>query len=358
MRRIKVFIVDDSALMRQLLTNILSRDPGIEVVGSAGDPIAAWRRMREMEQIDVLTLDVEMPRMDGLTFLDKLMQARPMPVVMVSSLTEQGCATTLRALEIGAVDFVTKPKLDLQHGTTDLGDEIVAKVKAAAAARVRARRPASAARTTEPRPSAQWHGASFAEATHRIICIGASTGGTEAVKQLLSRFPGNAPGVVITQHMPEKFTRSFAERLNGLCQMQVKEAADGDRIMPGQVLIAPGSFHMRVARSGAEYRVRISQDAPINRHRPSVDALFESCATALGPNAVAVMLTGMGDDGANGMKAMRDAGARTIAQNEETCVVFGMPRVAIERGAVEEVLPLDDIADVALRWAADAVARR
>lgn len=353
MGTINVFVVDDSALMRQLLTGILSRDPQIKVVGQGADPVSAWRKMKEIERIDVLTLDVEMPRMDGLTFLDKLMQARPMPVVMVSSLTERGCATTLRALELGAIDFVTKPKLDLAHGTEELGQEIIAKVKAAASARVPRGRPAASVARPEPR-AAQWTGAAFAEATHRVVCIGASTGGTEALRVVLSQLPANAPGVVIAQHMPERFTKSFADRLNTLCQIQVKEAEDGDRIVPGLALLAPGSFHMRVIRSGAEYRVRLSQDPPVNRHRPSVDVLFDSCATSIGPNAIAIILTGMGDDGARGMKTMREAGARTIAQDEESCVVFGMPRVAIELGGVEEVHPLDDIGDIALRMASAA----
>ncbi|MGQ0646685.1 MAG: protein-glutamate methylesterase/protein-glutamine glutaminase [Gemmatimonadaceae bacterium] len=357
-RRINVFIVDDSALMRQLLSSILSRDPQIAIAGTASDPISAWRRMKEIERVDVVTLDVEMPRMDGLTFLDKLMQTRPMPIVMVSSLTEQGCATTLRALELGEVDFVTKPKLDVQAGTNDLGDEIIAKVKAAAGARVGRRsasvqhvRSAPIAKTA----ASQWSGASFAEATHRMMCIGASTGGTEALRVVLTALPADAPGIVIAQHMPERFTKSFAERLDSLCRINVREAADGDRVVPGQALLAPGNFHMRVVRSGAEYRVRITQDAPVNRHRPSVDALFESCAHAVGPNAIAIMLTGMGDDGARGMKLLRDTGARTIAQDEETCVVFGMPRVAIELGAVEEVHPLEEIAPKALRMSAGSV---
>ena len=354
-RRIGVFIIDDSALMRQLLSSILGRDPQLQVLGTAPDPVTAWRRMKDIPAIDVVTLDVEMPRMDGLTFLDKIMTARPLPIVMVSSLTEQGCATTLRALELGAVDFVTKPKLDLQAGTNDLGDEIVQKVKAAASARVRGRRAANATARAAGSAPVAWTGAAFAEATHRVLCFGASTGGTEALRTVLTALPADAPGVVIAQHMPAQFTKSFAERLNSLCRIRVKEAEDGDRVIPGVALLAPGNFHMRVIRSGAEYRVRLAQDAPINRHRPSVDALFESCAHALGPNAIGVILTGMGDDGARGLRQMRDAGARTIAQDEHTCVVFGMPRVAIELGAAEEILPLDGVAGATLRLAAGAV---
>lgn len=357
-KRIGVFIIDDSALMRQLLSNILGRDPQLQVLGTAPDPVTAWRRMKDLPAIDVVTLDVEMPRMDGLTFLDKIMTARPLPIVMVSSLTEQGCATTLRALELGAVDFVTKPKLDLQAGTNELGDEIVQKVKAAARARVGRRRSTDAASRTVVSAPVAWSGAAFAEATHRVLCFGASTGGTEALRTVLTAFPADAPGIVIAQHMPQQFTRAFAERLNSLCRIRVKEAEDGDRVIPGVALLAPGNFHMRVIRSGAEYRVRLAQDPPINRHRPSVDALFESCAHALGPNAIGVILTGMGDDGARGLRQMRDAGARTVAQDEHSCVVFGMPRVAIELGGAEEILALDAIAGASLRLAAGAVNRR
>lgn len=361
-RQTRVFIIDDSALMRQLLTSILSSDPAVQVVGTAPDPISAWRKMKDLE-VDVLTLDVEMPRMDGLTFLDKLMQNRPMPVVMVSSLTERGCNTTIRALELGAIDFVTKPKLDLAAGTSAMGHEIILKVKSAARARVlrRAAPPMhvggaspAAPRTTE----VQWKGASFAEATHRVVCVGASTGGTEALRVLLTALPADSPGFVIVQHMPEKFTKSFADRLNELCRIEVREAQDGDRVMPGLALIAPGSKHMRIRRSGAEYRVEVVVEEPVNRHRPSVDVLFESAARALGPNAVAVMLTGMGNDGARGMKQMRDAGARTIAQDEATCVVFGMPREAIVAGAVEQVLPIEAIALASLNAAGGVAAGR
>jgi two-component system chemotaxis response regulator CheB len=354
-RRIGVFIIDDSALMRQVLSSIFARDSQLQVLGTAPDPVTAWRRMKELPAIDVVTLDVEMPRMDGLTFLDKMMTARPLPIVMVSSLTEQGCATTLRALELGAVDFITKPKLDLQAGTHEMGEEIVQKVKAAAGARVRGRR-ASAAASGSPVPSTYaWSGAAFAEATHRVVCFGASTGGTEALRTVLMALPPDAPGIVIAQHMPEQFTKAFAERLNSLCRINVREGVDGDRIIPGVALIAPGNHHMRVVRSGAEYRVRLAQDPPINRHRPSVDALFESAAQALGPNAVGVILTGMGDDGARGLRSMREAGARTIAQDEKTCVVFGMPRVAIELGGAQDVLPLDQVARAVLQPPVGAV---
>ena len=346
MPRSRVLIVDDSAVMRQLLTEILSRDPGLEVVGVAGDPIVARDKIKALNP-DVLTLDVEMPRMDGLSFLQKLMRARPMPVVMVSSLTERGAATTLRAIELGAVDFVTKPKIDLRTGTLELADEIVQKVKSAARARPRAASPYPAA-PRSPAAHANPAGAP-PRGAHRVIAVGASTGGTEALREFLVPLPSDTPGMVIVQHMPASFTRSFADRLDSQCQMRVKEAQDGDRILPGHVLLAPGDFQMRVRRSGAGHVVRVTQDAPVNRHRPSVDVLFQSCAEELGANAVGVILTGMGADGARGMAAMRRAGARTFAQDEATCVVFGMPREAILAGGVEQTLPLQELPAAALR---------
>lgn len=337
MKKTRVLIVDDSALVRQLLTEILSSDPGIEVVGSAMDPLAARDKILRLEP-DVLTLDVEMPRMDGLTFLEKLMRARPMPVVMISSLTERGCETTLRALELGAVDIVTKPKLDIRTGTLDLAEEIIAKVKAAARARIGARRlppPATAAAPAAP--------AALPNTTHKVLAIGASTGGTEALREVLTRLPADAPGIVIVQHMPEGFTAAFAQRLDGLCRIRVKEAEDGDRVLPGHALIARGNHQMEVRRSGGEYRVRVFMGERVNRHRPSVDVLFHSCAREVGANAVGVILTGMGNDGADGLLAMRKAGARTIAQDEASCVVFGMPKEAIDRGAAEEIAPPERI---------------
>jgi two-component system chemotaxis response regulator CheB len=326
MQRCKVLIVDDSALMRQLLQQILSSDPSIEVIGTAGDPYVAREKIKALSP-DVLTLDVEMPRMDGLTFLEKLMRARPMPVVMVSSLTERGCETTLRALALGAVDFITKPKLDVTTGTVDLADEIIAKVKAAARAHLRSPRvvadaPSAAITMTQP---------SF-RATHKVVAIGASTGGTEAIKDLLLPLPAGFPGIVIVQHMPEAFTAKFADRLDRLCKIRVSEARDGDRILPGHALLAPGGLQMEVVRSGAEYSVRVFAGELVNRHRPSVDVLFNSCARHLGGNCVGVILTGMGADGAKGMLAMKQSGARTIAQDEATCVVFGMPKEAIALG--------------------------
>ena len=344
--RLRALIVDDSALVRQILTEILSRDPGIEVIGTAADPYLAWDKIQRLNP-DVITLDVEMPRMDGLTFLGKLMRARPMPVVMVSSLTERGCDITLRALETGALDFVAKPRLDVARGTGELAEEIVAKVKAAGCAKIRSR--------SVPRPAAPAAPAarpSLFRGTYKILAIGASTGGTEALRELLCALPPDAPGIVIVQHMPERFTRAFADRLNGLARIRVSEASDGERVLPGHAVIAPGNFHMELARSGADYRVRVFSADPVNRHRPSVDVLFHSCARAAAQNAVGVILTGMGDDGARGLLAMRAAGAHTIAQDEATCVVFGMPKEAIARGAAEFIEPLPRVAQTALQLAA------
>lgn len=335
---IKVLVVDDSALMRQILGEILRQDPQLTVVGSAPNPYVAWEKIRTL-QPDVLTLDVEMPRMDGLTFLEKLMRARPMPVVMVSSLTERGCETTMRALELGAVDFVTKPKVDVNSGTIELGAEIMEKVKTAARARVRIRRDRGPA--APPRQA----GPLLQTTTHKVICIGASTGGTEALSEVLTALPADSPGIVIVQHMPAGFTRSFAERLDRSCQIRVKEAEDGDRILQGHALLAPGGLHMAVRRVGASHLVRVGPGQPVNRHCPSVDVLFRSAAQHLRSNAIGVILTGMGADGAAGMLEMRNAGARTIAEDESTCVVFGMPREAIALGGAEDVVPLDRVAD-------------
>ena len=338
----KVLIIDDSALVRQLLTEILSRDGGLEVVGAASDPCAAQEKILRLKP-DVITLDVEMPRMDGLTFLEKLMRSHPLPVVMVSSLTERGCDTTLRALELGAVDFVTKPKLDVSSGVLHRAGEIVAKVKAAAGAKVRARR--------SPAPQAiQAAAAAFAarplRTTDTVVAIGASTGGTEALREVLCALPPDSPGTVIVQHMPEKFTASFAARLNSLCRMEVREARDGDRVLTGLALIAPGDRHMQLVRNGADYRAKVFTAEPVNHHRPSVDVLFHSCAVNAGANATGIILTGMGNDGARGLLAMREAGARTFAQDEATCVVFGMPKEAIAMGAAQKVLPLERMAAV------------
>ncbi|MEZ6097429.1 MAG: chemotaxis response regulator protein-glutamate methylesterase [Pirellulaceae bacterium] len=348
MDKIRVLVIDDSALMRQLITEILQQDHSIEVVGAASDPYVAREKILTLNP-HVLTLDVEMPRMDGLTFLEKLMAGRPMPVVMLSSLTEKGCQTTLRAMELGAVDFITKPKLDVVSGMNDICRDIIEKVKAAARAKVQRRHPvpertaAAAEKTTSA--------SSLINSTHKVIAIGASTGGTEALQDVLAAFPPDAPGTIAVIHMPEGFTRSYAQRLDRNCQIHVKEAEEGDRILPGHCLIAAGNYHLEVYRSGATYAVRVVSGPAVSRHRPSVDVLFRSCAKALGRNGVGVILTGMGNDGAEGMLAMKKAGAVTVAQDEATCVVFGMPKEAIALGGVDEVLPLSKIAPYALKAA-------
>ena len=355
MKKTRGLVVDDSALMRQVLTAILGADPEIEVVGTAADPIAARAKIRELAP-DVLTLDVEMPRMDGLSFLEELMRGHPMPVVMVSSLTERGCDVTLRALELGACDFVTKPKIDLARGTADVGTEIVAKVKAAARSRVRAR--VAPSRALETKPANTQSAVSF-RTTQRFIAIGASTGGTEALRDVLTALPADAPPVVIVQHMPPVFTRQFAQRLDGICKVQVREAKSGDALVQGHVLIAPGGdSHLEVVRSGASYGVRLVSAPPVGHHRPSVDVLFDSCARTAGANGVGVILTGMGGDGARGMLAMHRAGSVTLAEDESTCVVFGMPKEAIACGAVDYVVPLDRMAAAMLRAASETVARK
>jgi two-component system chemotaxis response regulator CheB len=337
----RVLIVDDSALMRQLLTKIVNSSPELEVVGAAADPFVA-REMIKTLNPDVLTLDIEMPRMDGLTFLEKLMRGHPMPVIMISSLTDRGAEITLRALSLGAVDYVSKPKLDISNATIEQSEEIISKVTAAAKAKVRGIAAGEIKRA--PTTEVAYH----FSATHKIVALGASTGGTEALKDLLVPLPADFPGIVIVQHMPETFTRKFAERLDSLCRVRVKEAEDGDRILPGHALLAPGGQQMAVVRRGMEYAVRVYPGERVNRHRPSVDVLFSSCARQLGRNAIGVLLTGMGADGARGLLEMKEAAAFTIAQDEATCVVFGMPREAIQLGAVDRVLPLGRIPDVLL----------
>ncbi len=353
MAKIRVLIVDDSALMRQVLAALLSKDPEIEVIGSAPDPYIAREKIKALNP-DVITLDVEMPKMDGLTFLEKLMRGRPMPVVMVSSLTEVGCQTTLRALELGAVDFIAKPKIGLREGMGEIAQELIDKVKAAAQARVRplsVKREASESGTNDA-SRATLHASRFMndapsgamiKTTDTIIAIGSSTGGTEAVKDVLMALPPNTPPILITQHMPEHFTKTWADRMNSLCRISVKEAEDGDSVLPGHALVAPGSYHMSLVRSGARYTVRVNQDPPVNRHRPSVDVMFASVAQYAGANAVGVILTGMGGDGAREMLTMKRAGAFTIAQDEASCVVFGMPKEAIKLGGVDKILPLSEI---------------
>lgn len=340
---IKVLCVDDSALIRDLLTDIINQQPDMEVVAVAPDPLVA-RDLIKRHNPDVLTLDVEMPRMDGLDFLERLMRLRPMPVLMVSSLTQSGSEVTLRALELGAVDFVAKPSLGIRHGMLEYATEIAEKLRAAARSRPRqARRPSA--------PGPQPLKAPIVS-SEKLIIIGASTGGTEAIRQVLEPLPANSPAILITQHMPGGFTRSFAERLDRLCQISVKEAVDGERILPGHAYIAPGDAHLKLARSGANYVARLDDGPPVNRHRPSVDVLFHSAATQAGRNAIGVLLTGMGKDGAAGLLEMRQAGSATVAQDEASCVVYGMPREAVALGAAAEVLPLEEVAPRLLSLAA------
>ncbi|PPE65482.1 protein-glutamate methylesterase/protein-glutamine glutaminase [Caldimonas caldifontis] len=345
MTKIRAVVVDDSALVRSLLTEIINRQPDMQCVGAAADPYAAREMIRNLNP-DVITLDVEMPRMDGIDFLSKLMRLRPMPVVMVSTLTERGADVTLRALELGAIDFVAKPKIGIADGLQQLAQEITEKIRVAAKAQVRKLQVPAPAPTTpaaaDSRPvPLQGLGRL---STEKIIFIGASTGGTEATRELITALPADAPAVVITQHMPAGFTKSYAARLNGLCRIAVKEAQDGERVLPGHAYIAPGGHHLSVERSGANYIARVQVGEPVNRHMPSVEVLFKSAARVVGPNAIGVMLTGMGADGAKAMREMRDAGAYCVAQDEASCVVFGMPREAIAAGAVHEVLPLSQIA--------------
>ena len=342
--KIGVLIVDDSAVVRQTLTEILSSDPAIEVIGSAADPFVAAERMRTRIP-DVITLDIEMPRMDGLTFLQKIMSQHPVPVIICSSLAEEGAQTTLKALEYGAVDIITKPRLGSRQFLEESRVMLCQAVKAAACARIR---PVSAPRKVEPKLTADAilsrPTGAMLETTEKVVVIGASTGGTEALRALLEVLPPDAPGIVIVQHMPEVFTRAFANRLDGLCQISVKEAETNDTVLRGRALIAPGNHHVLLKRSGARYFVEIKDGPLVSRHRPSVDVLFRSAARYAGANAVAVIMTGMGDDGARGMSEMKEAGAFTIAQDEASCVVFGMPNEAIKRGAVDETLPLHRIA--------------
>jgi two-component system chemotaxis response regulator CheB len=348
--RIHVLIVDDSALVRQTLTDVLSSDPDIEVIGTAADPFVAAERIREQVP-DVITLDIEMPRMDGLTFLQKIMAQHPIPVVICSSLAEEGAQSTLKALEYGAVDIITKPRMGSKQFLEESQLTICQAVKAAAAARMRPR----STHVVEPKLTAdsvlsRATGAMI-ETTEKIVAVGASTGGTEALTVLLAGLPPDAPGIVIVQHMPEMFTRAFAKRLDSLCEISVKEAEPNDTVLRGRALIAPGNHHMLLKRSGARYFVDIKDGPLVSRHRPSVDVLFRSAARYAGQNAVGVIMTGMGDDGANGMLEMKEAGAVTIAQDEETCVVFGMPNEAIKRNAVDRVLPLPSIARAILAHA-------
>ena len=341
MKPIKVMVVDDSAVVRQVLSAMLAEHPGIEVIGVAADPLFALDKMQR-QWPDVLVLDVEMPRMDGITFLKKLMAERPTPVVICSTLTEAGAQTTLLALAEGAVGVVCKPKLGLKQFLHDAAGELVQTIQSAARANLRRLTPATAAKLSAdvilPMTSQ-----AMAQTTEMLVAIGTSTGGTQALEAVLTRLPRVCPGLVIVQHMPERFTAAFAERLNRLCQIEVREACDGDRVMPGRALIAPGGRHMLLTRSGAQYQVEIRDGPPVSRHRPSVDVLFRSVARTAGSNALGIIMTGMGDDGARGLKEMREAGAHTLGQDEDSCVVYGMPKEALKRDAVERMLPLGEI---------------
>jgi two-component system chemotaxis response regulator CheB len=348
----RVVVVDDSALVRGLLAEIIDRQSDMCCVGAAADPLVAREMIRNLNP-DVITLDVEMPRMDGLDFLARLMRLRPMPVVMVSTLTERGADVTLKALELGAVDFVSKPKIGVADGLRQLGNDITEKIRTAARARVHrlaAPAPAAAAGSEHApvRPAAV--AALGRLSTEKVIFIGASTGGTEATREVLVNLPADCPAVMITQHMPPGFTKNYAARLDGLARIRVAEARDGERVLPGHAYIAPGGFHLSVERSGANYIARVQDGEPVNRHKPSVEVLFDSAARVVGRNALGVMLTGMGGDGAKAMRAMRDAGSHNIAQDEASCVVFGMPREAIAHGAATEVLPLTQIAPRLVEW--------
>ncbi|WP_312601939.1 MULTISPECIES: protein-glutamate methylesterase/protein-glutamine glutaminase [Pseudomonas] len=353
MTSIKVLIVDDSAVVRQVLSTTLSADSAIEVIGVAADPLFAMDKMNK-QWPDVIVLDVEMPRMDGITFLKKIMAERPTPVVICSTLTEKGAATTMQALSSGAVSFVTKPQAGLRQFLVESSQELISAVKAAARANIR--RIATSAPPASPPPKLSADvilppGQAMTRTTDTVVSIGTSTGGTQALEVVLTALPRVCPGIVIVQHMPERFTAAFAERLNGLCQIEVREAQHGDRVIPGRALIAPGGRHMLLKRNGAQYQVEIVDGPPVSRHRPSVDVLFRSTARCAGKNALGIIMTGMGDDGARGLREMREAGAKTLGQDEQSCVVYGMPKEAFKLGAVERELPLDQIPAAILNMA-------
>jgi two-component system, chemotaxis family, protein-glutamate methylesterase/glutaminase len=344
----RVLVVDDSALVRKLLSEIINSQTDMVCAGTANDPLIAREMIRELNP-DVLTLDVEMPKMDGIEFLSRLMRLRPMPVLMISTLTERGAEVTMRALELGAVDFVAKPRIGLTDGIKELSTQIVEKIRVAAVAKVARAAPSAAAAHSTSQPSAAAPLGTFGRlSTEKIICIGASTGGTEAIREVLTNMPADSPAIVITQHMPPGFTTSFAARLDTLCQINVKEASNGERVLPGHAYIAPGGKQFRLARSGANYLAVVEDGEPVNRHKPSVEVLFKSAASMAGRNAFGIMLTGMGNDGAQAMREMKDAGSYNYVQDEASCIVFGMPREAILHGAADEVLPLTAIAPALL----------
>ncbi|MBP5502393.1 MAG: chemotaxis response regulator protein-glutamate methylesterase [Bacteroidales bacterium] len=352
-RKIRVLIVDDSAVVRQTLSSILETDPAIEVMGTACDPYIAAKKIQS-EVPDVITLDIEMPRMDGLTFLRKIMAQHPIPVVIISSLTEEGSQTAIRALEYGAVDVIAKPRMDTQKFIEESKIRLCEVVKAAAHARIHTRSANPTYLKVEPKLSADAVIAksegptSMIKTTDIVIAVGASTGGTEALRIFLEAMPPDCPGIVIVQHMPENFTRSFANRLNDICRIQVKEAENGDSVISGRALIAPGNKHTLLKRNGAKYFVEVKEGPLVNRHRPSVDVLFRSTARYAGANAIGIIMTGMGDDGAKGLLEMKEAGAKTAAQDEQTCVVYGMPKEAVKLGAADRVLPLEKLANFAI----------
>lgn len=353
MRKVKVLVIDDSAVVRQVLSEIINSDHRLEVIAIASDPFIAAKKLQH-EIPDVITLDVEMPRMDGLSFLKKIMSQHPIPVVIISSLADKSTKTGLRALELGAVDVITKPPLNAKKFLEESRIRICDAIYAAASAKLARRRISENIEYVPPKlnadavlpPSKNY---SMLETTEKVIAVGASTGGTEALTKFLMDMPLDSPGIVIVQHMPEKFTTSFAQRLNDICRIKVKEAQNGDSIIPGQALIAPGNFHLIVKRSGARYYVEVKDGPLVNRHRPSVDVLFRSTARYAGKNALGIIMTGMGDDGAKGLLEMKTAGAKTVAQDEKSCVVFGMPKEAIKLNAVDEILPLDSIAGWVVR---------
>jgi len=348
MSKVRVMVVDDSAVVRQVLTGLLDEAPGIEVMAAVADPVLAIERLK-LDWPDVIVLDVEMPRMDGITFLKLVMQQKPTPVVICSTLTEKGARTSMEAMAAGAVAIVTKPKMGLKQFLSDSADELIQAVRAAAHANVRRLAPGTSALPAVPGkqtadailpPATR----AMTQTTERVVALGTSTGGTQALEEVLTALPRVCPGIVIVQHMPEKFTAAFAARLDSLCKITVKEAEHNDRVLPGRALIAPGGRHMLLKRSGAQYHVEVIDGPLVNRHRPSVDVLFRSVAKSAGANALGVIMTGMGDDGAAGLLEMRNVGARTLAQDEESCVVFGMPKEAIKRGGAERVIPLSSVA--------------
>ena len=352
--KIKVLIVDDSAVVRKILSSALSKYQDIEIVGTAPDPFIARNKILQFKP-DVLTLDVEMPKMDGITFLNKLMTHHPIPTIMVSSLTQEGCDATLKALEVGAVDFVAKPTSRLGSDVENVIDELYTKIKCASKAKVRLRQKNtvgangnnnSQSNQSQVQSGTQPHSGSnytVFKGTNKVIFIGASTGGTEALKDVLIQMPPDSPAIAIVQHMPEMFTKAFAERMNSLCSITVKEGKHGDSLLQGQAIIAPGNYHMNIKRNGAMYRIETNQEAPIHHQRPAVDVLFDSAAKYVGPNAIGVIMTGMGSDGATGLLKMKESGAKTIAQDEDSCVVFGMPKEAIKLGAADKIVPLNKI---------------